>query len=335
MEGEPPGNGSTNVRDFFRRPDTEDTLHFLKRQHMEQMQRMEELERDMVSPLKAYRSPGSPSGRKRTDLDSAVAASASTKPAGSPLRMQERASGDVLLQQLRGEAPLPRVANRRQYLYNQADTQASPLRYRNSSSAATSAGNSSRDRDRNANNSATSEMLPYIRALADETDMLRAMVHRQQQDINALNRALQEERARNERMEGKVMHLEDRVRFREIAAQKSEQQQPLRQQPLPPVTFADQSVPQHSYQQPMNIHRDDGAYMRHTPAAPPPMPTYMNSALGKSLPEHLNSAGTDDLLRGYNKSHSQEFISSPTNARPMPSVDEMTANLLRSSRGPL
>lgn len=90
----------------------------------------------------------------------------------------------------------------------------------------------------------------------------------------------------------------------------------------------------------MNIHRDDGAYMRRTPAPPPQpqMPTTMPSYPGSSgidrpIPDHLNSAATEDLLRGYGKSYSQEFISSPTNARNMPKVDDMTANLLLSSRG--
>ena len=335
---------SSNVREFFRRPDTEDTLSFLKRQHMEQMQRMEELERDIVSPLKAYRPPGSPAAlRKQPEMDSA----SSLKNAGSPLRQQHRASSDVLLQQLRGEAPLPgaaaAAAPRRPYLYPHHSEQASPLRYRSGSRGATMApAGLHNNRKENGSRNDPSELLQYIRALAEETDRLRELVYRQQQDINALNGALRDERARNDRTEARCTLLEDRVRFREIAAMEERQQQQQQQPRL--ASFQGQGAPQQQqqrqYQQPMNIHRDDGAYMRRTPAPPPQpqMPTTMPSYAGSNgidrpIPDHLNSAATEDLLRGYGKSYSQEFISSPTNARNMPKVDDMTANLLLSSRG--
>lgn len=304
-------NESSNVRDFFKRPENEDTLHYLKRQHQEQMKRMDELDSSsIVSPLlNKNRSSNNPI----TNINSTT----------------NNGQADLLRQQLRGEIPLPssamssssvftnnisnnrkrneNISNNFQYSYNESRV---PNNTNPHSSYISSHTNDNiREYKNNWDNSSSIQM----NSLARETESLRDIVYQQQRDIRTMNILLDNERNKNTHLYDRLNQLEDKLQMMEMNARLPIQRSYEMINNQSRLASSRNNSNNHNN----NPHMFYDSY--------PPSSNGMNS----NNNNNNNSQGIDQPYRN------QEFISSPTTAttnHPFSIVDDKTTNLLFSKK---
>ncbi|KAG0667730.1 hypothetical protein C6P45_005451 [Maudiozyma exigua] len=300
-------NESSNVRDFFKRPENEDTLHYLKRQHQEQMKRMDELDvSPIVSPL--INKNRSPNNSSINNIHS-----------GHP---------DLLRQQLRGEIPLPSSAlssssvfpnsnnnnisnngkrnaniNNFQYSYNDSKLPHNTNSHSSYISAAATHTNDSSQAYRNTrDNSASVQMDSLLR----ETESLRDIVYQQQRDIRTMNMLLDNERNKNTHLNDRLNHLEDKLQMMEMNSR------------LPTIQRSYDMVNSQS-----RITSSRNSSNNNT----------NQHMFYDSYPPSSNGMNNNQTM---NQSYrNQEFISSPTTAttnHPFSIVDDKTTNLLFSKK---
>jgi len=312
---------SSSVRDFFKRPENEDTLHYLKRQHQEQMKRMDELEvNPMVSPLKPTKNMYMGMNRPTSTTINANVPS-STVPSSSSSSSQGQS--ELLRQQLRGEVPLPSstmsssTANafphrRADHAYNYAiydnETRLPPPTQQqqqqftnnklNNSYAAKDFGSSS----------------VYIKSILKETESLRDIVYQQQQDMNTLNMLLGNERSKNINLYDRLTHLESKMQMIEMNTQI----------PIPQRPISTSSSSASSY-----VGGDGRTFAYNNGYPPSSRDIDDNNNINASRIYSNNSNNPSERSRQY---RNQEFISSPTTNHPFSIVDDKTTNLLFSKK---
>lgn len=257
---------STNIRDFFKRPENEDTLHFLKRQHQEQMKKMEELDKNSVSPLKLYNS------NNHTDAKN----------------NNSNNSDNLLRQQLRGEMPLPSSSSTN---FN-SNLKVSPnIQYPRSSSSSYLQKNSRIPHlSPNFNNNSV-DSDSYIKSLLNEIELLKEMVYQQQSDIQLMKNTMDNEKLNNFKLLDKMVYLENNLQMLQLNSKMKERTYTALSNDIP-SNFSDSNLNYNEY-------------------------------------SNGNNISNNNLTQNY---RNQEFISSPTSARPFSIVDDKTTNLLFSEK---
>ncbi|SMN22154.1 hypothetical protein, no similarity [Maudiozyma saulgeensis] len=319
MHGEQDGS-SSNVRDFFKRPENEDTLHYLKRQHQEQMKRMDELEASssVVSPLKPttniYGGSNKPSGAAGAAATVKTANAGGTRPT---VQERQQSAGimpmpitsasthgqsDLLRQQLRGELPLPSSAmsssTSNGFSNRRSDNTYNYALYNNE----TRLPQQFIEKDFNSNSM-------YMKSIQRETESLRDIVYQQQRDMHTLNMLLDDERTKNINLYDRLSYLEKKIQMIELNTQIPIQRR---------TVSSSSSSAASSY---------GGRPFGYNNGYPPSSQDTDNNNINAS--RIYSNTNSNERAHQY---RNQEFISSPTTNHPFSIVDDKTTNLLFSRK---